>query len=402
MVDIISHKNPRVQILDVTNSDDLTERFLNTLRIDNAFKRFRSYSRGNFSPEGELSLEAVDGKQLGKGKLSKSNAQVRYDLIIVGDGLTDSQYGRLTELVASDGIILKMAAGPSKALDGFTSICTDTTMGHTLEVSMPLADSKVQKSFDGILIVEEAEQDSFNEALAKHLSTELGQNVKRVLLQNLTKSMITAKSLVISTIELSRPVLSSLTGEEMQSVKCITDNALSLLWLTGGNNMEGSRPDFALMSGLSRALMLEQPSLQITMLDLDIATPTLQTLQNITIVLRQSAESTSPDAEYVQKNDLLHISRMVPEEDMNRSFRDRQGLVPSLTPLSEAKPARLTIGTVGQFDTLAFSRESPDLLDLKPGTVEIEVKSVGLNAKVYIYILFKIAQVAFPKDITVH
>ncbi|KAJ5635342.1 polyketide synthase-nonribosomal peptide synthetase [Penicillium longicatenatum] len=381
MVDIISHKNPRVQILDVTNSDDLTERFLNTLRIDNAFKRFRSYSRGNFSPEGELSLEAVDGKQLGKGKLSKSNAQVRYDLIIVGDGLTDSQYGRLTELVASDGIILKMATCPSKALDGFTSICTDTTRGHTLEVSMPLADGKVQKSFDGILIVEEEEQDSFNEALAKHLSTELGQNVKRVLLHDLTKSMITAKSLVISTIELSRPVLSTLTGEEMQSVKCITDNALSLLWLTGGNNMEGSRPDFALMSGLSRALMLEQPSLQITMLDLDVATPTLQTLQNITIVLRQSAESTSPDAEYVQKNDLLHISRMVPEEDMNRSFRDRQGLVPSLTPLSEAKPARLTIGTVGQFDTLAFSRESPDLLDLKPGTVEIEVKSVGLNAK---------------------
>jgi hypothetical protein len=73
---------------------------------------------------------------------------------------------------------------------------------------------------------------------------------------------------------------------------------------------------------------------------------------------------------------------MLPEEEMNRGFRDKQGQAAALIPLGEAMPARLTIGTVGQFDTLAFSREAPDFSPLKPGTVEIEVKSVGLNAKV--------------------
>lgn len=62
---------------------------------------------------------------------------------------------------------------------------------------------------------------------------------------------------------------------------------------------------------------------------------------------------------------------MLPEE-MNRAFRDKQGQVLVLTPLGEAMPARLTIGTVCQFDTLAFSCEVPDLSPLKPGTVEIK------------------------------
>ncbi|KAJ5521413.1 hypothetical protein N7527_005528 [Penicillium freii] len=247
--------------------------------------------------------------------------------------------------------------------------------------SLP-SDKKVELGSGSVLIVEETAQESFNDALAQYLSTETGLVVKRVLLQDLTASIITPKSLLISTIELTRPVLSTLTGEEMQYVKLITDNAHSLLWLTGGGNMEGACPDFALMSGLSRALILEQPSLQITMLDLDIVEPSSQTLQNISAVLRESVKSMSPDFEYTQRKGLLHISRMLPEEEMNRAFRDKQGQVLALTPVSETSPARLTIGTVGQFDTLAFSREAPDLSPLNAGTVEIEVKSVRLNAKI--------------------
>jgi hypothetical protein len=383
MVDIISHKNPRLQILDATNSDDLAAKFLDVLRVENAFKRFRSYARGQFSEEDELSLEIVDGKQpLGEGKQVKSSGQEKYDLVVAGGTLTDRQYSHLVELVASSGVILKLASNVSEPLDGFVTASTTTATGEKLEMSTLLSDKKGELGSHGILIIEETAQESFNDALAQYLSREVGLVVERVLLQDLTASMITPKTLVISTIELTRPVLSTLTGEEMQYVKLVTDNALSLLWLTGGDNMEGTRPDFALMSGLSRALMLEQPSLQITMLDLDVVEPSLQTLQNISTVLRGSVESSSPDFEYVQRNGLLHISRMLPEEEMNRAFRDKQGQVPALIPLGEAMPARLTIGTVGQFDTLAFSREAPDFSPLKPGTVEIEVKSVGLNAKV--------------------
>ncbi|KAJ5589352.1 hypothetical protein N7537_012030 [Penicillium hordei] len=382
MVDVISHKNPRLQILDLTNSDDLAAKFLDVLRAEMAFKRFRSYARGQFSEDDELTLEIVDGKQpLGEGKQVKSSGHEKYDLVIVGETTNNSQYLRSLELVASSGIVLKLNSNVSKSLDELVTVSATTATGEKLEMSTLPSDKKAELGSDSVLIVEETAQESFNDALAQYLSREIGLVVKRVLLQDLTASIITPKSLLISTIELTRPVLSTLTGEEMQYVKLITDNAHSLLWLTGGGNMEGTCPDFALMSGLSRALTLEQPSLQITMLDLDITEPSSQTLQNISAVLRESVESMSPDFEYTQRKGLLHISRMLPEEEMNRAFRDKQGQVLALTPVSEASPARLTIGTVGQFDTLSFSREEPDFSPLKPGTVEIEVKSVGLNAK---------------------
>lgn len=383
MVDVISHKNPRLQILDLTNSDNLAARFLDVLRAEKTFKRFRSYARGQFSGNDELTLEIVDSKQpLGEGKQAKSSGHEKYDLVIVGETLTDSQYSHLLELLAPSGIVLKLNSNVSKSSDELVTVSATTATGEKLEMSTLPSDKQAELGSDSVLIVEETAQDSFNDALAQYLSREIGLVVERVLLQDLTASIITPKSLLISTIELSRPVLSTLTGEEMQFVKLITDNARSLLWLTGGGNMEGTCPNFALMSGLSRALILEQPSLQITMLDLDIVEPSSQTLQNISTVLRESVESMSPDFEYTQRKGLLHISRMLPDEEMNQAFRDKQGQVLALTTLGETSPARLTIGTVGQFDTLAFSREAPDFSPLKPGTIEIEVKSVGLNAKV--------------------
>lgn len=383
IVDVISHKNPRLQILDVTNSVALTTRFQDVLRAENAFKRFKGYTRGQFDSEGNLLLEIVDGKQsLGEGKQSKATGKEKYGLVIGGDGLSHAQQAHLAGLAESFGAFLKMTSIPSEPLDGYTTVCTAAAPGKSIEITSSMhAGDKDKKISGNILIVEEAAQKSFNDVLAKQLSESFDQEVERVLLKDLTSSTIDSKSLVVCTIELTRPVLSTLTDSEMVSIKHITDHALSLLWLTGGSNIEGTRPDFALMSGLSRALMLEQPSLQIINLDLDVTTSTPTTVQNVAMVLRQSIESPAPDFEYVQKDELLHISRMLPEEDFNTTFRNKQGMVAAPTPLDEAKPARLTIGTVGQFDTLAFARETPDFSPLNPGTVEVEVKSVGLNAK---------------------
>lgn len=75
---------------------------------------------------------------------------------------------------------------------------------------------------------------------------------------------------------------------------------------------------------------------------------------------------------------------MVPEGVLNQTFRTKQGKLPINCTLKEAQPARLTIGTVGQFDTLCFKRETFCDSEIQPGYVEVEVKSVGLNAKVRI------------------
>ena len=67
---------------------------------------------------------------------------------------------------------------------------------------------------------------------------------------------------------------------------------------------------------------------------------------------------------------------------MNKAFRQKQGSETVFMPLEEASPCKIAIGSPGQFDTIFFTRESPRQEELKPGFVEVDVKGVGLNAKV--------------------
>lgn len=202
-------------------------------------------------------------------------------------------------------------------------------------------------------------------------------------MEKVTPSTITAKATVISTIELETPLLSTMSNQEMSFVKTITDNASNLLWITGGGLLKGSRPDFALVNGLSRSMMLEQPSLKFFTLDIDNLTSKFEeSAQNVLSVLKQAIEDPVPDFELMQHDGALHVSRFVPEETMNRTFRQKQGSETVSMPLKEAKPCKLSIESVGQFDSIYFTRQVPDKDTLKPGFVEVDVKSVGLNAKV--------------------
>jgi len=190
------------------------------------------------------------------------------------------------------------------------------------------------------------------------------------------------KATVISTIELEDPILSTVTTQEMSMVKNITDTATKLIWVTGGGLLEGKQPDFALASGLSRSIMHEQPSLQFLTFDVDDTTSKHEeTARNIVSVLAQAFEEPVPDFEYVQQGGTLHISRFVAEDDLNKNFRQKQGSETVSLPLEKASPCRIKIERPGQFDTIYFSKETPNLEDVKPGWVEIDVKSVGLNAK---------------------
>lgn len=88
-----------------------------------------------------------------------------------------------------------------------------------------------------------------------------------------------------------------------------------------------------------------------------------------------------PESETVQKRGIAHISRFVPEEAMNTTFRQKLGDRATLKPLGQTKSSRLTIKSLGQFETLAFKRNAPGLTNVKADFVEVDVKFIGLNAK---------------------
>ena len=96
----------------------------------------------------------------------------------------------------------------------------------------------------------------------------MGQDaVKAYSLQDLASAEFSSRTITISLLELERPFLAMMSPAEMDLLRRVTDKVTDLIWLTGASYMSGSSPDLALASGLSRALMLEQPSLRFAILD---------------------------------------------------------------------------------------------------------------------------------------
>lgn len=147
--------------------------------------------------------------------------------------------------------------------------------------------------------------------------------------------------------------------------------------------MGGSSPDLTLSSGLSRALMLEQPSLRFAILDIGSVSTRLES-QRVCYEIEKVlfADDVPDDKEFVSKSGLLHISRFVPDNGLNDRFTQRQNRQPCDMTLQAAAPARLAIKTIGNMDTIYFQQESEVEGEIPEGLVDIDVKAVSLNAKV--------------------
>jgi NADPH:quinone reductase-like Zn-dependent oxidoreductase/NADP-dependent 3-hydroxy acid dehydrogenase YdfG len=192
---------------------------------------------------------------------------------------------------------------------------------------------------------------------------------------------IPSRSIVISTLELDKPLLNTLSQDEMGFVKTMTDRASLILWLCHANFMDGMNPDFAVVLGLSRAVMLEQPSLRFAVFDIGVVkAETDCTAYNARKVLDQLLRHPDPELELCQSEQTIHCVRWEPINELNEQFRLRQGTGLEEVSIEEAGRSQLHISKPGQMDTIHFVRGNYD--EPLPGDfVDIQVKSVGINAK---------------------
>lgn len=232
-----------------------------------------------------------------------------------------------------------------------------------------------------------ASASALSKELQLHFSAIVGRNsVKTYSLQDLASVELPAKTITISLLELEKPFLATMSPEEMDLLRRVTDKTTNLLWLTGATCMSGSSPDLTLASGLSRALMLEQPSLRFVILDVGSPAQMLQPeRKRVCEDVERSlfADDVPNDKEFVSRNGLLHVSRFVPDDGLNSRFSERRNQQPTEMTLEAASPARLAIKTVGNMDTIYFQEESDVETEIPKGEIDVDVKAVSLNAKVY-------------------
>ncbi|KAL6719446.1 hypothetical protein ACLMJK_003686 [Lecanora helva] len=357
-LDLLSHKNPRLRILELGNDvAEITQAALSLLHADTASRRFSSYTVGFVSEDDRLLGAPVDFEK-GRPKDPKNMQSLNeedFDLAFLPCiGSSDAIFAKISTLkwaLATDGLVLRLS--PSKGdlhfrEYGFSAVHSNSKDGNgRIVFAKRVIDSQFPFS-SGLVVVDR-------------------------------DKTIPAGTIVFCLLECEKPLHVRTKDDDIVRVRIITNNASSLVWVTCGNLLKGGDPDFSLVSGLSRALMLEQPSLRFFTFNLDtIDIEPEKTASNIIAVLEQG-HGNFKDYEFVQSGGMVHVSRFVPDDSLNEPFREKQGDDVMEMALSAAKPAQLTIDRVGQFDSIHFKQihsETP-----KAGEVQVEVKAVGMNAK---------------------
>lgn len=272
------------------------------------------------------------------------------------------------------------------AEDGFEASQHDLRNGSIVLARKPAEATKIPVELPAelseVYIIEKSSTSTstspLNDALYKVLGY-LNLPVQRIEFDTLTD--LTPKAAVFFTVELENPLLASISDADNTKIKTITDNASTIIWVTGGHLYKGRQPECALANGLARALMLEQPSTQIVTYDVDddAHTDAARTAANICAAFTQLFTAEKPDYEFAQHDGLAHVSRFEPDAALNEVFRSKQDAVARAQRVGLARDTQLHIDQPGQFDTIRFvpSTSGP----LAADALEVEVRAVGLNAK---------------------
>ncbi|GAW26384.1 putative polyketide synthase [Rosellinia necatrix] len=205
-------------------------------------------------------------------------------------------------------------------------------------------------------------------------------------LHHIEKTDIAKDDICVSLLEMEREFLATISPQDTDNLKAMTDVVTDILWVTGAN-MLGTSPDpnLTLASGLSRALMLEQPALRYSIFDVGpaelLGANVLAACEHALKILVAAGEK--DDTEFILSNGILHVSRFGPDVGINALFRRRAepGSPVEKQPLANSYPSRVAVGRVGAPDTIHFQQLSERAGTPPAGHVDIRVVAASLGAR---------------------
>ena len=392
---LLSHGSGEVDVLQL---GDFHKAFIlglmDSLGACSPFQRYRHFSWGRLDAAGHIGWSRLERNDVPDDpppvNITKSSEPMNqlFDIVICSDShdldLVDINLSSfLTNYLKPSGKLLVLGKMESKTLEHLGCQSMELLSGTTIPVTLAFPDdtlacpeigSMVQSS--GLVLVVSNPSHPLNLALARNLG------VDAMSLQDVSLMDVPKNSTVILTAELENPVLSTASERQFASIQNITNHASKVLWVTGGNLAKSQKPDSSIVFGLARTLMAEQPSLKISVVDVDDPCNDVDlTISNLFAVLEQERTCTEPvDHEYLQKAGVLHVSRLIADHEANSIFHERKTAQPLLKPLGEIRSSKLSIQEPGQMDTLYFT-PNPDVSFLRDDDVEVQIKAVGVNAK---------------------
>ncbi|KAI1208447.1 putative polyketide synthase [Annulohypoxylon truncatum] len=388
-LDLLVHKNPDARILCLSGDHVLVAMaLLEVLKATSHHRRFRSFSLGRLTSGGKLEVAEIRNYTMPLGLKSlayEDHSADQYEIVILPDDLEVLKL--LNGMTTTNSVFLRATAPNANSdsiVEGLSTICSTTTRSHGIQLfrkSPGLVDG-ISANCRNIIHVCGSPSHPSDAQLRDELSRDLGMPVQQIALADLAESSIAANALVISTVELERPVLAGADQRDYFGIQQIVEQAAKIVWVAGCGVHQGFDPTLSLFPGLARAIMIEQPSTKIFTLELDPHHASPESMSRDISAIIDQAKSPIADYEYVRDGAGLMISRAVPDDRMNKQFRDRDNAVATSLPLGNAGTAALSLQKPGQLSTAQFvKKRRHDSNSLAADHVLVKVTCIGLNAK---------------------
>jgi acyl transferase domain-containing protein len=195
----------------------------------------------------------------------------------------------------------------------------------------------------------------------------------------------TAISTLLVVDDVASPMLTRITKSQWQSFKEIVCAGKPLIWVSVNVHASGnSDPGHSLVKGMFRTIRRELPDARLTILDIE-SEESLNTGRAVEQVLQRLDGGAEVEPEYLERDGLLHIERLMPDTATNdfKTAEHGHGFEPVVKGFyDEGLRVQLRALKVGTLESLTWCETDTTELSLEPETVEIEVMSVGVNFKV--------------------
>ena len=192
---------------------------------------------------------------------------------------------------------------------------------------------------------------------------------------------ILRRASVVSLLELDRPALAVISKELLATWQKVMNLAKTILWVTGGGGKVAQDPRMALINGFANTLRSEYHSRPFSTLALE-ATSAKDT--KAIHVLRALGNAENSMSDYVQRGDMICISRVCDAKTLNDQIWSRlRRPEPDIQPFvsENLRTLTLTIASPGLLNTLCFVDDTDSSLPLRPSEVLVKVKATGVNFK---------------------
>ncbi|KAK6068143.1 beta-ketoacyl synthase domain-containing protein [Seiridium cupressi] len=176
----------------------------------------------------------------------------------------------------------------------------------------------------------------------------------------------TRGAVVLVLDELSNAVLAHANESQWSAIKSVISCGGPLLWVTKGAQGSVTEPNNALVHGLFRVARQEDSSVKLTTLDVQSSTNPA-TSSVIAQVLGLLTSGANFETEYMERDGILHVQRIIPDTILN-DFRRAE--VDGIEPVLKGFTSLMWCET-----------ESGDAPVLNDGQIEVEVMAVGVNFK---------------------